>query len=333
MRLHLLCVPHPQAVNGKCSQMNRVALLLMLLIAALGWGSANTATAYALGGIEPFTMLFIKLATASVVLWGIALFRGVRPIASYTNIATLGLLEPLLAYGALTIGLVWTTATNASLIGATESAFVVILAAIFLNEKITVRSAAGVAFAMIGVMALERFDFVGRFNVGDWIVLGGSLAAGFYVVIAAKTVQHTDAITMTVWQFTFATIMSGALAVPMWIIEFEPLPVGVSPGYWVAAIGVGGVCFATSFVLYNISIKHVPAGLAGIILNTVPLVGVITAILFLGEVLTTWHVIGGLLIITGVMLVEQGAPDQDTEARQSPPQHASTASQTPSERG
>lgn len=307
-----------RAAGGKHYPVNRLTLLLMLLIAALGWGSANTATAYALGGIEPFTMLFIKLAAAAAVLWIVALARGAKPVRSYRNIAALGLLEPLLAYGALTVGLVWTTATNASLIGATESAFVVVLAAIFLKEKITYRSAGGVILAMIGVMALEGFDFVGGFNIGDWIVLGGSLAAGFYVVIAAKTVQHTDAITMTVWQFTFATLMSGAIALPMWLTEFEALPIDVDPGYWAAAVGVGGLCFATSFVLYNVAIEHVPAGLAGIILNTVPLVGVVTAIIFLGEVLTPWHVLGGMLIIVGVMLVQQGAPEKEAPQEEEP---------------
>lgn len=300
-------------------------LRLMLVVAAAGWGTANTATAYALGGFGPFTMLLVKLAAATAVLWAVALARGVKPAPGKARLALLGLFEPALAYGALTVGLVWTTATNGSLLGALESCFVLVLAAIFLRERIGPRSAAGLVLAVAGVLALEGFDIAAGFNVGDLVVVGGSLAAAIYVTLAAKVAPTMDAVTMTTWQFTLATLMALPVAVIMWLTGVEAFPVNVAGGYWLAALFVGGVCFALSFLLYNRAIRFVPAGLAGIILNMVPVIGVATAITFLGEELTPWHVLGAVLIVGGVLLFPAA---KDEVHEQDPPEPAAVSSGT-----
>ncbi len=275
---------------------------LLLMLAAIGWGSATTATKYALDGFGPVAMLFVKLVTATVVLWAVLLVRGTRPTGGKGRFAILGFFEPALAYGALTVGLVYTTATNASLLGATESCFVLILAAIFLKERIHGRSVTGLVLALTGVVVLDGLDFGAGFNVGDLLVVTGSLAAAIYVILAARVAPTVDAITMTTYQFTCATAFTLPLMAWLWFTGLEPLPTAVAPRFWTAAMLVGGVCFALSFLLYNHAIRSVPAGLAGLILNMVPVIGVLTAVAFLGEALTPWHVIGGVLVVGGIML-------------------------------
>lgn len=275
---------------------------LLLITAAVGWGTATTATKYALAGFGPATMLFVKLAAATVVLWMVLLALGGRPAPKKERFALLGLFEPALAYGALTVGLTYTTATNASLLGATESCFVLVFAAIFLRERIRSRSVLGLLLAVAGVLALDGGSFGAGFNVGDLLVIGGSLAAAIYVTLAAKVAPTIDAIAMTTYQFTFATVFTLPLMLWFWLSGREPVPMNVEPRYWLAAVFVGGVCFALSFLLYNYAIKFVPAGLAGLILNMEPVIGVLTAIVFLGEILTVWHVLGGALVVGGIML-------------------------------
>lgn len=300
--------------------MSAGVLRLMLVAAAIAWGGANTATAYALGGFGPFTMLAVKLSAAAAVLWAVALVRGVRPVPSRRRLALLGVFEPLAAYGALTVGLVWTTATNGSLLGATESCFVVLLAAVFLRERAGPRSVAGLALAVAGVLALEGFDVAAGFGVGDLVVLAGSLAAAVYVVLAARVAPDVDPVMMTTWQFTFASAMSVPLAVTAWLTGLERFPSDVDGGYWLAALGVGGICFALAFLLYNRAIADVPAGMAGIVLNLVPVIGVLTAVVFLGERPTAWHLVGGALIVGGLLLFPAGssAEQRDGDGVQHP---------------
>jgi drug/metabolite transporter (DMT)-like permease len=275
---------------------------LTLVAAALGFGGATTATKYALAGFGPVTMLLVKLAAASAVLWAVLLVRGARPAPAKWRFALLGLFEPALAYGGLTVGLTVTTATNASVLGVAESCFVLVLAAMFLSERIRSRSVLGVVLAAAGVVALGGGDLHAGFNLGDLLVVGGSAAAAIYVVGAAKVARTVDALTMTTYQFSFATALVALLAVWSWLTGQEPFPPGAAAQYWLAAIFAGGVCFALGFLFYNHAIRSVPAGLAGVILNMVPVIGVLTAVVFLGEVLTVWHISGAALVVAGTML-------------------------------
>jgi drug/metabolite transporter (DMT)-like permease len=281
--------------------MTRWRSRLVLLAAATGWGVAVTATKYALEGFDPMSMLLVKLMAATAVLWTVAATRGLSSTSAKGRLAVLGFFEPALSYGLLTVGLVYTTATNASLLEATESVFVVILAAIFLHERLRHRSAIGLMVALVGVLALNGGFDVGL-NVGDLLIVGGALAAAIYVTMAARIAPTIDSVSMTTYQFTAATVLVLPVVVWLWSAGLEATPTDVAARYWFAALLAGGVGYGVSFLLYNYAIRYVPAGLAGVILNLVPVIGVLTAVLFLNEVLTVWHIVGGVLIVGGIMV-------------------------------
>ncbi|MET0235137.1 MAG: DMT family transporter [Kibdelosporangium sp.] len=283
--------------------MNSISARLVLVLAAIGWGSATTATKYALDGFGPTTLLVVKLAAAAIVLAVVLAIRGFPKVERKGRLAWLGLFEPTLAYGALTVGLSYTTATNGSLLGASEACFVVALAAVFLKEKIGARSLIGLLLAFVGVLLIEEvFSVSPAFNVGDIIILAGNLAAAIYVILAAKVAPTVDSLSMTAYQFFWGVLFSLPFAVWQWSSGREAFPADVGWNYWVVAAMIGGIGFAGSFLLYNHVIKFVPAGLAGVTLNLVPVFGVVTAILFLGESLTLWTVAGGITVIAGIMM-------------------------------
>ncbi|MGH3774358.1 MAG: DMT family transporter [Pseudonocardiaceae bacterium] len=297
--------------------MNNTSSRLLLVLAAIGWGSATTATKYALDGFGPLTLLLVKLVAAAAVLWAVLAVLGIPRVERKGRFAVLGVFEPTLAYGGLTLGLAYTTATNASLLGASEACFVVALAAIFLKERIGARSLIGLLLAFVGVLLIEQvFTVSSDLNVGDFLVLGGNLAAAIYVILAVKVAATTESLPMTAYQFGFGALLSLPLAMWQWLSGREPFPTDVDPGYWLVAVLIGGVGFAGSFLLYNYVINFVSAGLAGMTLNLVPLFGVLTAIMFLGEHLTVWHIAGGIAVIAGIMLFptkKHDEPEQDMD--------------------
>lgn len=311
--------------------MSNMSARLILILAAIGWGSATTATKYALDGFGPSTLLLVKLAAAAAVLWAVLMVRGIPQIERKGRFAVLGVFEPTLAYGALTIGLTYTTATNAALLGASEACFVVALAAIFLKERIGARSLIGLLLAFVGVLLIEQvLSISSDLNVGDLLILGGNLAAAIYVILAVKVAATVESLPMTAYQFIFGAALSLPFAVWQWLSGREPFPVDVDPSYWLVAALIGGVGFAGSFLLYNYVINFVPAGLAGVTLNLVPLFGVLTAIMFLGERLTVWTITGGIAVIAGIMLFpteQHDEPEQDTDVHQKDAQLASNTSQ------
>ncbi len=60
------------------------------------------------------------------------------------------------------------------------------------------------------------------------------------------------------------------------------------------------------FGLYNVSLNYLPASVANLILTAEPVFTAIVAYFLLGEVLTLIQVLGGLLILTGVVLLKIG---------------------------
>jgi hypothetical protein len=92
----------------------------------------------------------------------------------------------------------------------------------------------------------------------------------------------------------------------------------------VAESVIGGVGFVGSYLMYNYVINFVPAGLAGVTLNLIPMFGVLTAVVFLDEHLTVWYVVGGVAVISGITLFPTQQPGgQSTDsilvgARRSP---------------
>jgi drug/metabolite transporter (DMT)-like permease len=276
---------------------------LLLLMAAAGWGLATTGTKYALEGFDPMTMLTIKLLAATAVLWAILLVRGGWSRTGAWRASLLGLFEPALAYGGLTVGLLFTSASNASVISVTESCFVLALAWLVLRERVQARGLLGVAVAVCGVLALGRFDVASGFTVGDLLILASSMSAAVYVVLAAMTVKVQDPLTMTTFQFTLASLLTLTVTTVLWATDRARIPEGVPFRYWVVTVIVGGVFYAGSFVLYNYAIRIVPAGFAGVVLNLIPVIGVLSAALLLSEALTPWHVLGTALVTVGVFLV------------------------------
>lgn len=298
--------------NGPIGSTAALRARVLLLVAALGWGLATTGTKYALDGFDPMSMLTVKLAAAAGTLWVIMLARGGwsaggQFTTTLRRSALLGVLEPGLAYGGLTVALAYTSAANAAVISVAESCFVILLAWPVLRERPRARALVGVIIAAVGVVALSRFDIAAGFTVGDALVLAASAAAAGYVVLAARVVRAEDPVLVTTIQFSFAALLTIMVTSVLWATGAARVPTGVPVRYWIVAVIIGGLGYAGSFVLYNHALRIVSASTAGVVLNLVPVIGVLSAGVLLGEALTVWHLIGTLLVTAGVFLAPVGS--------------------------
>lgn len=273
-----------------------------LVVAAVFFGVAPTGTKYALADFGPITCLAVALSAATIVLWGLLLHRGYRRPQSWIRVMVLGALEPGLAYLLFGLGLNLTTASNAALVSGLESGFVVALAVIFLRERASWSVVAAVVIAVLGMVVLEGSSSFGAPGVGDLLMMLGTLCAAAYTIVARGISPDEDSLTVTAHQFGFATLMVLPLAACSWISGAEPVPAGVPLRFWVVAGLVGILGFGASFLLYNAAIVWVAAGPAGVIINLAPAFGLASAVLWLGESLTTARAIGAALIGLSVAL-------------------------------
>jgi O-acetylserine/cysteine efflux transporter len=267
-----------------------------LITASLFWGTAVSATKYALRGFGPITLLAIALTAGTVTLWAIVVLRGHRPPPPLRRALLLGLFEPALAYAGDLLGLARTTAANGALLSGLESVFIVLLAAVFLRERITGRVTMALALALAGVMTLEGTGSFSGAGLGDLLVLAGVLSAAAYTIVARGMGDDSDPLTVTAFQFATATVLVLPGVAVVWATHVEPTPSHVAARFWLAAILVGVIGYAASFVLYNYAIARVRAAPASIIVNLIPVFGLASAVLWLGDSLTVGRILGAILI-------------------------------------
>lgn len=309
---------------------------IALVGAAALWGTALSGTKFALGGFGPLTLLAAELVAGAAFLGGIAMRRTGRLPVPWPMAAVLGLLEPGLAYVGETVGLNRTTAANASIIGGMEAACVVLLAWLVLRERAGRTLWLAVAAGALGLVVLEQGGGGPAWpGVGDLCVLAGVLCAAMYTIVARRLDSAYDPVVVTTRQFTVAALAVLPVAVGAWCSGAERFPDRVAARYWLAAVLVGIGGFAGSFLIYNWAITRVEARTAAVVLNLIPVFGLVSAVLWLREGLTPGRIAGGALITASVVVftraeMRAGAePTPDTVMPQ-PPVVAAIGSGPPS---
>lgn len=74
----------------------------------------------------------------------------------------------------------------------------------------------------------------------------------------------------------------------------------------------GVIQYALAFVFYMVALRHISAGLAGVYLNFVPLVGIAGAFIFLDEKLSLLQLGGALLVVIALVLISVSAQAKAT---------------------
>jgi O-acetylserine/cysteine efflux transporter len=274
-----------------------------LVVAAGLWGVAVSGTKYALGGFDPVTLLSIELLAGAGVLWAALLVRGYRPPRSWWLPVVLGLLEPALAYLGDTFGLSLTSAVHGAVINGLESGLVVLLAAVLLRETVTRPAILAIVVALGGLAVLAGVGTGagGGTAAGDLLVAGGVLSASVYTIVAKRFDDGSDPLSLTAWQFTVAALASLLVTLVRWTAGSGTGTVSAAPRFWLVAVLVGAGGFGLSFLLFNMVIVQVDAGRAAVVLNLIPVFGVASAVIFLGEGMTGRDALGAILIGSSVL--------------------------------
>lgn len=279
---------------------------LALLVTVLVWGLSFIATKIALISFTPVIYMFLRFGLASLLFLLILLHKGFPKLSGeeHNKLFLLALFEPGLYYFFETTGLVYTTASKASIIISTVPVAVIILAAIVLKERITKENLLGIILSITGIFILVLGDpefswsLQGSF-LGDLLVSGAVISAAFYMVITRHLGQTLNSLVITSYQMFYGTLIFA----PIFLFKYSSVDLSQIYLPSIAAI-IFLALFPTviGYWAYNYALTQIPASRAGIFLNGVPVVTAIGAWIILGERLTWIQGIGGIIVILGVMI-------------------------------
>jgi drug/metabolite transporter (DMT)-like permease len=291
---------------------HKVSPHLLLVLTALFWaGHWIVARAVHLE-VTPAALSFWRWMTAIAVLIPLAGRQLARdwPVvrAHWKAIAFFSLTGNALYNMVGYYGIRETTATNALLIQSVTPALIPLFALLLFGERVGLRALLGVALSFCGVLAIvARLDLHAlaalQINHGDLFLLANVALWALYTVglrWKPPALSHMS--------FLLACSLAGM--VPMLPIYAVDLAAGgrmaLAWGPVLTVLYLGIFPSVACFLMWGRGVQAIGPGRAGAYLYLIPPFGILMAVVFLGERLHAYHLVGMLLIFAGVWMAAHG---------------------------
>ena len=274
--------------------------LAALAIAVTIWAGTFVVTKSVVGEFGPFTVLTARFSIAFLCLVPFARRHGYKARMSVQRSFVLfGLTGIVLHLGFETAGLLFTSASSASLVVAAIPGVTAGMSAVVLDERLRRSQWLGIALSIAGVAIVTQ----ARASVGGaYELLGNALVFGGVIAWAVFTIQGKKMSTGGVSPLVATTAAAGGSLFFLVPLAAGELFVGGMPEVTtqslvaIAYLGIGAS--AVAFALWNNALENVTASVAGAYINLVPIIGLILATIA-GETITAVQVAGGAVAIGG----------------------------------
>lgn len=292
----------------------RLFAIIELIAVMTIWGSTYAVTKRTAQEFPPLTLAFLRFAIAAATLAPVALARGgvqvVRRGAGWPKILLMAFAGVALFTAAFNDALIYGSASQGTLIYALVPAAVAVASSMFLKERLPPRVVAGIALSIVGV-AVVILEGRGAESAAAPAPLAGALFMGVAVLawtvytVMAKQFADMD-------QMVLVAVLSGAGAVLL--LPASAVEIGIlglpSPSLrsWLGLIYLGAVAGSAAYLLYNFALRRLEASRVGVFTNIDPVVGLVTAAVFLGEMLTMAQAAGATLVLLGTGLASARGP-------------------------
>ncbi len=280
----------------------RLAVILSMVI----WGTGVVVTKIAVEETAPVLMATMRFGIAAAVFVPYSVKKsGLKPLL-WGPLALSSFIGITLYYLLFNYGILYTSASTAGLLQGIMPLYTMLLAWIFLKERVTVPKVAGIVCSFIGVAFLVLFydDRAGGSAplLGNTLIILSDLCFTIYLltgkVILKKIPRHIVTAGNMLYGFIFL--------IPFALFEFycsgyEP----VSPKCWLLIAYLGIVSGGIATTTWNYGLPRLASTEAGLYANLCPVIAVLTAVCVLGEPFSGALVAGGLMILGGVYLASR----------------------------
>ena len=270
---------------------------IYMFIATIFFGMTYVLTKICLNYSTEFHIISLRFLIAFIVSL-IFLYKKIFPIKIKEFIYSLILSIMLfLVFITMTIGVKYTTATNASFLISLSVIFIPFFSWIFNKEKPKKSIFIVLIIVLIGIMLLT-LDKNLELHIGDILCLICSLLFSFHIIITEKLVKTNNPITLGVLQF-------GGVALLSFLVQYliESLILPKNKNFWISLLILSVFCTALAYIIQTVSQKKLSSTLIGLILSLEPIFSGIFGYFFLNEYLNFQQYIGAFLLLISVIYV------------------------------
>ena len=278
--------------------------VLALMGAPLFWAGNYVVGAAAVETIDPVSLVWLRWVIAVVPLLALAQWVE-RPdwralLRQWPWIVGLSALGMIGYTWLLYVALEHTPPFNASLINAFNPALIVLMAVLILGDRMTVRKVVGVAVALVGVLVvISGGDIAAVFRTGvgtGELFMVSAVCVWTAYTITGRMSPTLPPVSSTALQAVVAVVVMASVTFAMGGPTLPP-----SSGSLWALLFIAVFPSVLSYLLWNRALQVIPASSAGVFMNLVTVYVAAFTVLSGGRI-TVPEVVGGVLVITGVVL-------------------------------
>ncbi len=289
---------------------NYLAYIYLICATALWGGNIVGAKIASIIMLEPIKLSFYRNLVVIFILLPFAFNKLITNQEIYKKnwkiIILLSLLSVSIFNTFMNIALTTTSVISSSLMPAFAPTLIILLSFLIYSSTITILQSLGVVVSFFGfitivlrgsIVNLSQLDFV----TGDLWMLAAVICWAIYSVLLKKIPKELDSIV-----FLFLIFFIGNLIIiPFYILEstiYNSFSLNENYGMiLVLYVGIGPALISYLFWIKSVTI--IGASTSGLFLNLIPIFSGFISIMFLSEILEIYHIIGAILIFTGIYLV------------------------------
>ena len=266
-----------------------------LLSVSAAWGMAFVVMKDAIERQNVNNFLFTRFSLAVIVM--IALKPSVIRQFDRDLILRAGSAGIFLGLGYIfqTLGLARTGAAITGFVTGLYVVFTPLLAYFFLKERLTklIWSCVFIATVGLGLLSIRGFSV----GIGEMLVLASAFFFAAHIIALGKWSSGRDVYAMTIVQLAMCALLSGLASIP------EGYSAPPDYGVWAVVIFTAVVCTAVAFVVQTWSQAHMTTTKVAVILTMEVVFAALFAIIFGGERLTLQATLGGLMVLTAMLMI------------------------------
>ena len=264
------------------------------------WASAFAGIRVGLKGYSPAHLALFRFSVASVVL-GIYASRAHFRLPRWRDVprfALTGLIGISLYNLALNSGEVAVSAGVSSLLIASAPIWVALLS-IALGERLTALGWGGVCTSFAGVAMIAAGEGGGiHLSAAALLLAAAALFSAIYIVMQKQLLQTYNALEVTTYSIWAGTIFLLPFGIGLGRV-IHTAPVGAT----LAIVYLGIFPAAIAFTAWAYALSHGPVNRISSFLYLVPVLALVIAWFWLGEVPRMLSLLGGVVALGGVVIV------------------------------
>lgn len=288
--------------------MNIKNILLLILLASC-WGPSFLFIKIAVAEVPPLMLTGFRIGLGALILNVILLLRKERLPSNldfWKKTLIAGFFAQALPFTLINWGEQYVDSSLASLLnGLTPLSTIILTQMMLANEQMSIHKVQGVLLGFLGLVILvlpSLINGVAGTTQGILSITLGAISYGIGMVYIRKNLVQTPPMQAPAAQLLSVAVYTLPVA---FLLEPNFSVVDLSWKVIGSILILGSFGTAIAFIIYFKLLERTNAAFLSMVTYLMPIYGVALGIIFLGEQVTSWMLIGAVSIFSGIVLVNR----------------------------